>query len=136
MSVFISIIHYSCVNLATSVPGRYKNYRTQKTNLIVSILKNPESETETILDLSEVDRPGIWLQTHLCPLQNWNLQVKSIIIQASKNDSCGTLYCGAVSSFYQHDESPMKRLADSEWKILLRGANRPGVPEWFGKYLK
>ncbi len=59
-----------------------------------------------------------------------------VIIQAATANDCGTLYAGAVSSFYQHDEQPIKRLADSEWNTLLQGAEKPGVPVWFGKYSK
>jgi hypothetical protein len=59
-----------------------------------------------------------------------------VIIQAATGNDCGTLYAGAVSSFYQHDETPIKRLADSEWTTILKGSNKPGVPTWFGKYVK
>jgi hypothetical protein len=59
-----------------------------------------------------------------------------VIIQAATGNDCGTLYAGAVSSFYQHDETPIKRLADSEWTTILRGTTKPDVPAWFGKYMK
>ena len=59
-----------------------------------------------------------------------------VIIQAATGNECGTLYVGAVSSLYQHDETPIKRLADSEWKTMLQGSEKPGVPAWFGKYVK
>lgn len=58
------------------------------------------------------------------------------IIQAATDNDCGTLYVGAVSSFYQHDEKPINRLADSEWKTMLQETQKPGVPSWFGKYIK
>ncbi|MBN1576763.1 MAG: DUF3160 domain-containing protein [Chitinispirillaceae bacterium] len=59
-----------------------------------------------------------------------------VIIQAATGDGCGTLFVGAVSSFYQHDESPIKRLADSEWTTMLQATAKPGVPAWFGKYIR
>ena len=59
-----------------------------------------------------------------------------VIIQAATGNDCGTLYAGVVSSFYQHDETPIKRLTDSEWTTVLRGGTLPGVPAWFGKYIK
>jgi hypothetical protein len=58
------------------------------------------------------------------------------VIQAATSATCGTLFVGAVSSFFQHDETPIKRLADSDWKTLLYGTNKPDVPAWFGKYIK
>lgn len=60
-----------------------------------------------------------------------------IIIQAATGNSCGTLYVGVVSSFYQHDETPIARLTDSNWKTVLNGGTeKPNVPEWFAKYQK
>ncbi|MBN1759178.1 MAG: DUF3160 domain-containing protein, partial [Chitinispirillaceae bacterium] len=59
-----------------------------------------------------------------------------VIIQAATGNDCGTLYVGAVSSFYQHDETPINRLADSEWRTMLAGTEKPGVPAWFGKYVR
>lgn len=59
-----------------------------------------------------------------------------VIIQAATGNDCGTLYAGVVSSFYQRDETPIKRLTDSEWTTVLRGGTKPGVPAWFGKYVK
>jgi hypothetical protein len=60
-----------------------------------------------------------------------------IVLQASSaGGDCGTLYAGAVSSFYQRDESPVKRLADSDWKTMLSATQKPGAPAWFGKYIK
>ena len=59
-----------------------------------------------------------------------------VIIQAATGTSCGTLFAGAVSSFYQHDEAPIKRLTDSEWTNMVQGSDMPDVPAWFGKYVK
>jgi hypothetical protein len=59
-----------------------------------------------------------------------------VIIQAATGADCGTLYAGAISSFYQRDESPIKRLTDSDWKTMLSGSQKPAVPAWFGKYIK
>ncbi|NLG18426.1 MAG: DUF3160 domain-containing protein [Fibrobacter sp.] len=59
-----------------------------------------------------------------------------IIIQAATANNCGTIYAGAVSSFYQHDEQPVLRLSDTEWITMLRKNDRDGIPEWFGKYIK
>jgi hypothetical protein len=59
-----------------------------------------------------------------------------VILQAAKSNDCGTLYVGAISSFYQHDETPIKRLADSDWKTMLSATQKPAVPAWFGKYIK
>jgi len=56
------------------------------------------------------------------------------IIQAATQKDCATLYVGAVSSFYQHDEEPIKRLADSDWKTLLEAETQPKAPAWFEKY--
>lgn len=58
-----------------------------------------------------------------------------MIIQASTDDDCGTLFVGAVSSFYQHDEQPMKRLTDSEWTTVIR-ADKSAVPDWFNGYVR
>ncbi len=58
------------------------------------------------------------------------------VIQAATSAACGTLFIGAVSSFYQRDETPIKRLADSDWKALLYNTKKPDVPAWFGKYIK
>ncbi len=59
-----------------------------------------------------------------------------VIVQCATDNDCGTLYVGAVSSFYQHDESPINRLADSDWRTMLQGTQKPGVPGWFGKYVR
>ena len=59
-----------------------------------------------------------------------------VIIQAATGNDCGTLFAGAVSSFYQHDETPIKRLTDSEWTKLLQGISKPGVSMWMAKYIK
>ena len=58
-----------------------------------------------------------------------------MIIQAATKDDCGTLFVGAVSSFYQHDEQPIKRLTDSDWNSVISGNDKPAVPEWFSSYI-
>ena len=59
------------------------------------------------------------------------------IIQAATGNSCGTLFVGAVSSFHQHDESPVKRLTDSEWNSLLSSSpTEEHAPTWFMEYMK
>ena len=59
-----------------------------------------------------------------------------VVIQAATGNDCGTLYVGAISSFYQHDETPINRLTDSNWQTTLAKDEQPGVPVWFEKYLR
>lgn len=54
-----------------------------------------------------------------------------MIVQINTADSCGTLYAGAVSTFYQHDVSPIARWTDSQWQAALPTAS---LPSWFRQY--
>jgi len=59
----------------------------------------------------------------------------TMIIMCSTNDSCGTLFAGPVSSFYQYNVSPMARKTDAEWLTIL-GNDSPKQPAWIEQFKK
>jgi hypothetical protein len=57
----------------------------------------------------------------------------TMIVMLSTNDTCGTLYAGPVSSFYQYDVTPMARKTDAEWVTILRTGS-PVQPVWIEQF--
>ena len=65
---------------------------------------------------------------------------QAIIVQVATDDTCATLYAGAVGSYYQVDVSPIARKTDSEWLTMFTNsftASTPiSQPAWFEQYRK
>jgi hypothetical protein len=65
---------------------------------------------------------------------------QTMIVQIATDDTCATLYAGAVGSYYQVDVSPIARKTDSEWSTMFTNsftANTPiSQPAWFEQYRK
>jgi hypothetical protein len=59
----------------------------------------------------------------------------TMIVICSTNDSCGTLFAGPVSSFYQYDVTPISRKTDAEWVSIL-GKDSPQQPAWIEQFKK
>jgi hypothetical protein len=60
---------------------------------------------------------------------------KTIVIMVSQNDSCGTIFAGPVSSFYQYNVSPIGRKTDEEWLTILQ-TEKPLQPTWIESFKK
>lgn len=65
---------------------------------------------------------------------------QAMIIQVATDDTCSTLFAGAVGSFYQVNVSPIARRTDSEWTTMFTNSissNTPiSQPAWFERYRK
>ncbi|HMD68074.1 MAG TPA: DUF3160 domain-containing protein [Chitinivibrionales bacterium] len=60
---------------------------------------------------------------------------QAMVIVCSTNDSCGTVFVGPVSSFYQYNVTPIARETDDEWVTILQ-SQAPLQPDWMEKYKK
>jgi hypothetical protein len=60
---------------------------------------------------------------------------KTMVIMVSQNDSCGTVFAGPVSSFYQYNVSPIGRKTDEEWIAILQ-TQQPLQPAWIETFKK
>ena len=60
---------------------------------------------------------------------------QAMVIVCSTNDTCGTVFVGPVSSFYQYNVTPIARETDDEWVTIL-SSQAPAQPDWIEKYKK
>jgi hypothetical protein len=60
---------------------------------------------------------------------------QTMLIVCSTGDTCGTLFAGPVSSFYQYNVTPIARKTDAEWVTILMNES-PVQPAWIEQFKK